>query len=84
MQLMEGTAKRYGVADVFDPAQNVRGGTEHLGELLALFGNDVPLALAAYNAGAEAVRKHGNKIPPFPETLQYVPKVFRAYRQLHE
>ena len=84
MQLMEGTAKRYGVADVLDPAQNIRGGTQHLGELLAFFGNDVRLALAAYNAGTEAVLRYGKKIPPFPETLAYVPKVIGAYTQAHE
>jgi soluble lytic murein transglycosylase-like protein len=81
MQLMAKTAARYGVADIFDPAQNVRAGTQHLQELLALFGNDVELALAAYNAGVQAVERHGRKIPPYPETLQYVPRVLRAYSQ---
>lgn len=84
MQLMRGTAKRYGVADVLDPAQNIRAGTQHLGELLALFGNDLRLALAAYNAGADAVLRYGKKVPPFPETLAYVPKVIGAYTQAHE
>jgi soluble lytic murein transglycosylase-like protein len=84
MQLMAKTAKRYGVADVFDPAQNVRAGTQHLSELLAFFGNDLALALAAYNAGTDAVLRHGRKIPPFPETLAYVPKVVRVYSQLHD
>jgi soluble lytic murein transglycosylase-like protein len=78
---MAKTAARYGVADIFDPAQNVRAGTQHLQELLALFGNDVELALAAYNAGVQAVERHGRKIPPYPETLQYVPRVLRAYSQ---
>ena len=80
MQLMATTAAQYGVSDRFDPVQNVRAGTQHLRELLALFGNDLELTLAAYNAGAAAVERHGRKIPPYRETLDYVPKVLRAYR----
>ena len=59
----------------------MRAGTLHLQELLRLFGNDVELALAAYNAGADAVERYGRKIPPYPETLAYVPRVLRAYVQ---
>lgn len=81
MQLMAPTAARYGVSDVFDPSQNLRAGTQHLQELLHLFGNDLELALAAYNAGAQAVERHGRKIPPFPETQAYVPRVLRIYVQ---
>jgi soluble lytic murein transglycosylase-like protein len=81
MQLMPPTAARYRVTDPFDPAQNIRGGTQYLGELLRRFGNDVELALAAYNAGEEAVERHGRRIPPYPETLAYVPRVLRAYVQ---
>ena len=80
MQLMPGTAKRYGVADVFDPAQNIKGGTAYLKDLMALFNNDVSLVLAAYNAGEEAVAKYGRKIPPYPETRRYVQLVLARYQ----
>lgn len=80
MQLMPGTAKRYGVADVFDPAQNIRGGTAYLKDLMALFNNDVSLTLAAYNAGEDAVAKYGRKIPPYPETRKYVQLVLARYQ----
>jgi soluble lytic murein transglycosylase-like protein len=79
MQLMGPTAARYGVSDLFDPSQNVRAGTQHLRDLLLLFGNDLELTLAAYNAGVHAVERHGRKIPPYPETLAYVPRVLRLY-----
>ena len=77
---MPGTAKRYGVADVFDPAQNIKGGTAYLKDLMALFNNDVSLVLAAYNAGEEAVAKYGRKIPPYPETRKYVQLVLARYQ----
>lgn len=79
MQLMPGTAKRYAVKDAFDPRQNIRGGTRYLRDLLDLFDNNVELALAAYNAGENAVIRHGRKIPPYRETRAYVPKVMRLY-----
>jgi soluble lytic murein transglycosylase-like protein len=81
MQLMPATAKRFGVANVFDPADNVRGGAQYLAELLTLFKNDLRLALAAYNAGENAVLKYGRKIPPYPETAAYVPKVVDFYNR---
>ncbi len=81
MQLMPATAKRYGVKDIYDPIQNVQGGTRYLKDLLRLFGNDVRLTLAAYNAGATAVARFGNKVPPYPETMQYVNKVMTLYNQ---
>ncbi len=79
MQLMPETAKRYGVANVFDPSDNLRGGAQYLAELLLMFDNDLRLALAAYNAGENAVVKYGRKIPPFRETADYVPRVVDFY-----
>jgi soluble lytic murein transglycosylase-like protein len=79
MQLMPDTARRYGVTDPMDAAQNLRGGARHLRDLLQQFSNNVELALAAYNAGAEAVLAHGRRVPPFNETLRYVPTVMRNY-----
>jgi soluble lytic murein transglycosylase-like protein len=79
MQLMPQTAKRYEVADSFDPEQNIRGGARYLRDLLDLFGNDLELAIAAYNAGENAVLRHGRKVPPYRETLAYVPKVIGLY-----
>ena len=79
MQLMPGTAKRYAVKDAYDPKQNIRGGTLYLRDLLDMFDNDLKLAVAAYNAGENAVISHGRKIPPYPETQAYVPKVLRLY-----
>lgn len=81
MQLMPGTAARYGVADVWNPLQNLRGGTRYLRDLLALFKNDVSLALAAYNAGEGAVINAGGKIPPYAETRSYVPKVLQHWER---
>jgi soluble lytic murein transglycosylase-like protein len=81
MQLMPGTAKRYGVKDRFDPAQNIRGGARYLRDLQALFGDNLPLVLAAYNAGEEAVIRYGRRIPPYRETAAYVPKVLAYYRR---
>jgi soluble lytic murein transglycosylase-like protein len=79
MQLMPGTAERYGVADIWDPAQNLEGGAHYLRDLLDMFQNNLKLALAAYNAGEGAVKKYGNKIPPYPETRDYVRKVIAKY-----
>jgi soluble lytic murein transglycosylase-like protein len=79
MQLMPETARRYGVTDRLDPAQNIGGGTRYLRDLLRLFNNDLRLALAAYNAGEGAVAKYGNRIPPYPETVAYVPRVMTYY-----
>jgi hypothetical protein len=81
MQLMPETAKRYGVTDLFNPAANVRAGAQYLADLLRMFDNDLQLALAAYNAGEAAVVKFGNRIPPYRETVQYVPKVVDFYRR---
>ncbi len=83
MQLTPETAIHYGVTNRLDPAQNIKAGTRYLCDLLGMFHNDLQLALAAYNAGEQAVVKHGNRIPPFRETLDYVPRVlayYKAYR----
>ncbi len=82
MQLMPATAKRYGVRDSFDPVQNITGGVKHLRELLDQFDGDRELAVAAYNAGAGAVVRAGNRIPPYPQTAAYVPKVIAYYNKL--
>ena len=74
MQLMPKTAQDLGVRDVFDPTQNVEGGARYLRDLLDLHGQDLSLALAAYNAGPTAVARYGG-IPPYPETEDYVRKV---------
>lgn len=79
MQLMPKTAKRYGITDSFDPVQNLHGGARHLQYLLKIFNNDISLALAAYNAGEGSVLKYGNRIPPFRETINYVPQVLGFY-----
>ncbi len=81
MQLMPATAQRYGVSDAFDPAQNLHGGAQYLRDLLTLFNSDMSLALAAYNAGENAVIRNGNRIPPYRETREYVPRVLDYYRQ---
>lgn len=78
MQLMPATAARFAVTDVWDPAQNIRGGTRYLRLLLDEFG-DLRLALAAYNAGEGAVRRHAG-VPPYAETRRYVDLVLRRYR----
>jgi soluble lytic murein transglycosylase-like protein len=80
MQLMPDSAKQYGVRDIFDPAQNIQGGVRMLKDLLVMFDGDVELAIAAYNAGPYAVIRAGNRIPPQPQTLAYVPKVIGYYR----
>lgn len=82
MQLMPATARAYGVTDPFDPQQNIAAGARHLRHLLDQFGQDTALALAAYNAGAGAVIRHRNRIPPFAETVSYVPRVMRYFSQL--
>ncbi len=82
MQLMPATARRYGVANRADPRSNLNGGARYLRDLIKLFGNDLRLVLAAYNAGENAVMRYGNAIPPYDETQQYVSKVLRLYRQL--
>ncbi len=80
MQLMPGTAARYGVSDSFNPVENVRAGAAYLRDLLDLFDQDLKLALAGYNAGEGAVIRYGRTIPPYSETQGYVSKVLEYYR----
>jgi soluble lytic murein transglycosylase-like protein len=81
MQLRPATAKRYGVHRPFDPRDNLRGGASYIRDLLKRYGNDLELVLAAYNAGEDAVDRHGRTIPPFPETRAYVPAVLKFYHR---
>lgn len=79
MQLMPGTAAEMGVTRIFDPAENIAGGTQYLAQMLNIFKGDVSLALAGYNAGPEAVKRNGG-IPPYAETQNYVKKVIGAWK----
>jgi soluble lytic murein transglycosylase-like protein len=81
MQLMPETARRYGVRNLYDPAENIQGGAKYLRDLMRKFNNDLSLTLAAYNAGEDAIIQYGNRIPPYRETLQYVPRVLTLYRE---
>jgi soluble lytic murein transglycosylase-like protein len=81
MQLMPATAKRFGYTKRDSTKQNVMAGSKYLRELLGQFNGDLELALAAYNAGPGAVVKYQNRIPPYKETKQYVPKVLKYYRR---
>jgi len=95
MQIMPATAARYGITDeaaasanekkngrhpVMEPSINARVGSRYLADLLRMFGGDTALALAAYNAGEGAVLRYGRRIPPWPETQNYVAKVMRLYQ----
>lgn len=79
MQLMPGTAARYGVRNPYDVAQSIMGGTRYLKDLLGMFNGRVDLALAGYNAGEGAVMKYGNTIPPYTETRNYVKLILKRY-----
>jgi soluble lytic murein transglycosylase-like protein len=80
MQLMPGTARDMYVTDVFDPEQNIHGGTRYLRLLANQYGGDMIRMLAAYNAGPEAVRRANGAVPNIPETQEYVRKVFALYK----
>ncbi|HWT70155.1 MAG TPA: lytic transglycosylase domain-containing protein [Pseudomonas sp.] len=82
MQLMPDTARELGVSDVYDPKANIQGGARYLKRLMTMFDNDIALAVAAYNAGPQAVLSRGGVIPPFAETQRYVPSVLNQYRRL--
>jgi len=79
MQLMPATARELGVRNPFNPNQNLVAGARYLAEMLARYDGSIPLALAAYNAGPAAVEKY-NGIPPYPETVRYIEKVFQAWK----
>jgi soluble lytic murein transglycosylase-like protein len=83
MQLMPETATRFGVKNIFDPRENVLGGTRYLRWLLDRFNGDVRLALAGYNAGEGAVEFYGYRIPPFLETQNYVRTIYTRYSNIH-
>jgi hypothetical protein len=80
MQLMPATARELGVTDALDPAQNLDGGTRYLRMLVARYGGDLGKALAAYNAGMGAVKRHGG-VPPYRETHHYIDRVLRRYQR---
>jgi soluble lytic murein transglycosylase-like protein len=82
MQLRPETARRYGVADSYDPEENIRAGAHYLADLMVQFDSNTELVLAAYNAGENAVARYGGHIPPFKETQQYVPSVIKVYQAL--
>lgn len=75
MQLMPATARRFGVKNIYDPAENINGGTAYLRFLMDRFKGKIELVLAGYNAGEGNVEKYGNKVPPFAETKNYIPNV---------
>lgn len=82
MQLMPGTAARFGVRNSYDPAQNIAGGTRYLKQLMGKFNNRVDLVLASYNAGEGAVVRFGHRVPPYRETRNYVKRISFRYRQV--
>lgn len=82
MQLMPATARRLGVSNIYDPKQNIEGGVKYMRMLLNMFGQDVNLALAGYNAGEGAVMKFGRTIPPYSETREYVRRISARYSSI--
>ena len=84
MQLMPGTAARFGVTNIFDPRQNIEGGARYVRILLDMFDGDVRLALAGYNAGEGAVLKYGRRVPPYSETQEYVRRISERYELMRD
>jgi transglycosylase-like protein with SLT domain len=84
MQLMPGTAQRFGVTSIWDPKQNIEGGTRYMRFLLDKFDGNVHLALAGYNAGEGAVMKYGYRIPPYSETQEYVRRISKRYSLIRD
>ncbi len=82
MQLMPRTAQLMGVKDAFDPGQNIDGGSHYLSDLLKKYGNNLNLALAAYNAGPDSVDRYGRRVPPYLETMKYVQRIAKTYAKL--
>jgi len=81
MQLMPETARRFGANNPLNPVQNIRAGVRYLRMLMDLFDNNLELVIAAYNAGENAVIRAGHRIPPYSETMTYVPRVLEYYRR---
>jgi hypothetical protein len=81
MQLLPQTAAQLGVKDIFDPEQNVDGGTRYLRDLLKKYSN-LTLALAAYNAGPQRVDQYGHHVPPYLETMKYVQRIAKSYAKI--
>ena len=84
MQLMPGTAIRFGVTNIFDPRQNIEGGARYLRFLTNRFNGELNLILAGYNAGEGAVEKYGWRIPPYAETQEYVRRISRRYSLIQD
>ncbi len=84
MQLMPGTAARFGVTNIFDPQQNIEGGTRYLRFLMNAFEGDIALTLAGYNAGEGAVLKYGRRVPPYRETQEYVRRITQRYALMRD
>lgn len=82
MQIIPETGKRYGATDLTDPQINIECGANYLSDLFKMFNQNMTLALAAYNAGENAVLRYGNKVPPYAETQAYVNKVTKLYQEL--
>lgn len=81
MQLMPETARRFGASNRLDPGENINAGAGYLRMLMNLFDNDLELVLAAYNAGENAVIRAGRKVPPYAETMTFVPRVLKYYKR---
>jgi hypothetical protein len=81
MQLLPQTAAQLGVKDIFDPEENVNGGTRYLRQLMDKY-NNLTLALAAYNAGPERVDQYGRRVPPYLETMKYVQRITKSYAKI--
>ena len=84
MQLMPDTARRYGVQNMMDPAENIHGGVRYLADLLQMFKGRLDLVIAAYNAGENAVIRAGHRVPNYAETRHYVPKVLGFYKNFQK
>jgi len=84
MQLMPDTARRYGVQNMMDPTENIHGGVRYLADLLQMFKGRLDLAIAAYNAGENAVIRAGHRVPDYAETRHYVPKVLGFYKNFQK